>query len=156
MLYFAYGSNMEWHQMRTRCPSAKFVGVAVLGDHRIAFSRASKKRRCGVAGAVYDAGKEIWGAVYEIDDRDIGSLDLSEGYQPGRGKNSYQREQRHVYLDDDLETPLSVEVYFAIPEPDPPLPDQEYKDLILAGARFWHLPEDYIRDVIERIEVQEG
>jgi hypothetical protein len=28
MLYFAYGSNMNWDQMRERCPSARFEFVA--------------------------------------------------------------------------------------------------------------------------------
>jgi hypothetical protein len=30
MFYFAYGSNMDWAQMRGRCPSAKFVAIAEL------------------------------------------------------------------------------------------------------------------------------
>ena len=49
MLYFAYGSNMEWKQMRERCPSAMFVCIAKLKDRRLAFTRKSKDRGCGVA-----------------------------------------------------------------------------------------------------------
>jgi len=52
MLYFAYGSNMDWNQIRGRCPSASFLGIAVLLDHRLAFSRYSTTRNCGVADAV--------------------------------------------------------------------------------------------------------
>src|SRR5260370_28717436 len=82
MLYFAYGSNMDWDQMKTRCPSACFVGVAVLRDHRLAFTRRSKKRACGVADAVPEEGAAVWGAVFEIADVDIGRLDDTEGYRP--------------------------------------------------------------------------
>ena len=32
MFYFAYGSNMDWDQMKQRCPSAHFLGVAELRD----------------------------------------------------------------------------------------------------------------------------
>jgi hypothetical protein len=32
------------------------------------------------------------------------------------------------------------------------LPNQEYKNLILAGARRWRLPDDYIKE-LEAIEV---
>ena len=52
MLYVAYGSNMDWEQMRARCPTARFVGIAELRDHELVFPRKSKKRRCGVASAL--------------------------------------------------------------------------------------------------------
>ena len=70
MLYFAYGSNMDWDQMRTRCPSAAFVGIARLPDHRLAFTRFSKTRKCGVADVVPAKGQSVWGAVFSIDERD--------------------------------------------------------------------------------------
>jgi hypothetical protein len=35
---------------------------------------------------------------------------------------------------------------------NPPVPNQAYKDLILFGARHWHLPDDYIGE-LERVEV---
>ena len=40
----------------------------------------------------------------------------------------------------------------ASPQPDPPLPNAAYKGLILAGAKYWHMPEEYIRE-LEQIEV---
>jgi len=157
MLYFAYGSNMDWDQIRERCPSARFLGIAVLLDHRLAFSRysSSSTRKCGVADAVKYEGKQVWGVVYDIDERDIGNLDKKEGFQLGRRNNSYQREQRHVFLDGNQEKPLAVGIYFATPQPGPHLPSQKYKDLILSGAKYWHLPKDYIRDILEPIQVQE-
>ena len=154
MLYFAYGSNMEWKQMRDRCPSASFVGVARLRDHRLAFTRESKRRKCGVADAVADDGSEVWGVVYQIDERDVGKLDANEDYRPGRQENAYQRESRHVFVDGNKKNPLEVAVYFANPEDQPPLPNQAYKDLILAGAKHWHLPDEYIQDVLEPIKVK--
>lgn len=148
---------MHWDQIRKRCPSARFLGIAVLLNHRLAFSRysSSSTRRCGVADAVKYKGKEVWGVVYDVDERDIGNLDKKEGFQPGRMNNSYKREQRHVFLDGNLEKPLAVEIYFATPQPGPHLPSQKYKDLILSGANYWHLPENYIRDILEPIQVQE-
>ena len=139
--------------MRKRCPSAKFCGVAVLNDHRLSFTRRSKIRSCGVADAVPEKGHSVWGVVFKISERDIGSLDKSEGYRPGRKKNAYVRKERHVFADGDEQSPLAVTVYFAIPEESPPLPSQDYKEQILRGARFWNLPEAYIKDVLEPIEV---
>jgi hypothetical protein len=151
MLYFGYGSNMNWEQMRGRCPSASFVGAAVLGDHKLAFTRKSVTRGCGVADAVRAEHGKLWGVVYEISDRDIGKLDQSEGYRPGRDKNSYWRRECFVLLGGDKQRPLTVVSYFAEPEPNPPLPNSEYKELIVSGARHWHLPTDYIAS-LETIE----
>lgn len=151
MLYFAYGSNMNWEQMRERCPSAHFVGVAEMRDHRLAFTRKSITRGCGVADAVAADGNRVWGVVYEIADLDVGRLDASEGYRPGRKDNSYRREERHVFVDGDEKHPLAVWIYFGNPQPDPPPPNAEYKRLIVSGARHWHLPEDYVRE-LEAIE----
>ena len=89
MLIFAYGSNMNWDQMRERCPSSRFVGIAVLRDHKLAFTRKSVNRGCGVADVVAEDGAQVWGVVYEIVDLDVGKLDASEGFRPGRDMNSY-------------------------------------------------------------------
>ena len=75
VFYFAYGSNMNWQQMQRRCPSARFIGVALLRDHKLAFTRRSIRRNCGVADAVPRPGQKLWGVVYEIADLDVGELD---------------------------------------------------------------------------------
>lgn len=154
LLYFAYGSNMDWLQMQERCPSACFVCVAKLKDFRLAFTRKSVKRNCGVADAVSALGHDVWGVCYEIKERDIGCLNKCEGFDPGmpREKNAYVKEERHVYIDGNEEKPLSVQVYFAIRQPNPPLPNEQYKSQIVGGAKHWHLPKEYIK-VLEQIEV---
>jgi putative DNA methylase len=93
MLYFAYGSNMNWRQIMERCPPVRFVGIALLPDHKLAFTRKSTKRGCGVADAMPEHDQKMWGVVYEINDLDVGKLDASEGYRPGRLKNSYFRRE---------------------------------------------------------------
>lgn len=154
MLTFAYGSNMNWDQMRERCPSSHFVGIAALRDHTLAFTRGSINRGCGVADVVAEEGAQVWGVVFEITDLDVGRLDTSEGFRPGRDQNSYYRRECLVFLDGEDHRPLTVSVYFGERQPNPPLPNDAYKNLILTGARHWHLPDEYIRQV-ERIEVSE-
>ncbi len=46
-----------------------------------------------------------------------------------------------------------VFTYFADPQPNPPLPNIEYKNLILSGAMHWHPPEEYVRRLQEQIKV---
>src|SRR5437762_294637 len=60
MLYFAYGSNLDWAQMKQRCPLAKFVCRAKLPAHRLAFTLKSARRDCGVADVLPDQAKDVW------------------------------------------------------------------------------------------------
>jgi gamma-glutamylcyclotransferase (GGCT)/AIG2-like uncharacterized protein YtfP len=150
-LCFAYGSNMDYEQMRKRCPSARFICIAKLPDHRLAFTRKSVKRNCGVADAVPESGCEVWGVVYEITDEDLERLDRCEGFSPGRARNSYIREKRYVLADGDPNRPIEVHIYFAVREENPPLPNEEYKRQLVKGAQFWSLPAGYIAE-LERIK----
>jgi len=66
MLYFAYGSNMDWSRMRERCPPAGFIFTAKPNRFRLDFTRYSKTNRCGVADIVVDPPSSVWGVVYHI------------------------------------------------------------------------------------------
>ena len=146
-LYFAYGSNMDPTQMAARCPSAGFRCTARLPNHRLAFSRASRKRGCGVADVVPAGGAEVWGVVYEITEMpDLAALDKAEGFVPGRTiGNSYVRTEGSVYPQALPSTPLSVHLYVAEKEPHPPPPDGRYLAQLIRGAEHWGLPEAYRR-----------
>lgn len=144
MYYFAYGSNMDWPQMRRRCPSARFVCVARLPDHRFAIARHSRLRNCGTANIFFHSGCEVWGIVYDVSDRDLATLD---GFEDG-----YRREKVFVYDSNDGNRPIETLVYIAAREDGVPSPDAAYKRLLLAGARHWRLPPDYCA-MLERIEV---
>ena len=75
MHYFAYGSNMNWPQMRERCPSTRFVGTALLPNYRMAFTRNwIKSETAALADALPAHGQKMWGVVYELSERDIGEL----------------------------------------------------------------------------------
>ena len=147
MLYFAYGSNMNWVQMQDRCPSARFQCVAVLPDYKLAFTRKSIKRGCGVADVVPARSQSAWGVVYEINNLDVENLDRFEGYRSGRERNSYWRRECLVLLEGDEHRSQRVFTYFGDPQSKPPGPNAEYKELIVSGARYWHLPDDYIREL---------
>ena len=115
MLYFAYGSNLDPQQLHQRCPSARFVTLAKLPDHRLAFTRYAKDRGCGTCDGVPEPGQEIWGVVFDISEEDLRRMDESEGYQPGRplNENAYFREQREVLRDGKQDEPVLVWLYFA-------------------------------------------
>ena len=153
MLYFAYGSNLDPRQLHQRCPAARFVAVAKLPDHRLAFTRYAKDRGCGTCDGVPDPGQDIWGVVLDISEADLARMDASEGYVPGRplAENAYFREQRQVCRDGKPEQPLLVWLYFANRQPNPPLPNAAYKKQLVNGAKHWGLPEAY-QAQLRRIE----
>jgi len=155
MLYFAYGSNMDAAQMNERCPSAKFVCRAKLPAHRLAFTRRSLRRGCGVADVLRDKTKHVWGVVYELVESDLDALDRDEDFRPGRpdNQNNYTRENCHVWHEGDENRPLLATIYRGHPQPNPPLPDWDYKNLIVTGARHWKLPPYYIQE-LEAIRIE--
>lgn len=141
--------------MRERCPSARFVSIAILKDHRLTFSRKSRCRGCGVADAIPELGHNVWGVVYEIKEQDVNRLDRCEGFDPEklREKNAYIKEERRVFVDGRNDCPLIVKAYFAIKQEGPHLPNADYKNLIITGARNWRLPTEYIDEVLNKIKV---
>jgi hypothetical protein len=156
MLYFAYGSNMNWDQMRERCPSERFDSVARAKNYRLAFTRFSRNRNCGVADIVASEGSEVWGVVFDIRDDEIIKLDESEGYMPGRVRkaNAYERRKLEVHREGSAASPVTLWTYVVVKRLNPtPKPSAKYKEVILDGARHWKLPADYIKE-LERIETQ--
>jgi len=146
MYYFAYGSNMNWRQMRRRCPSARFVCIAHLPGYRFAIARHSRLRDCGTANIFPEAEGTVWGIVYEVSESDMLIMDSFE--------DGYSRYKHFVYrfppLDVQPQLQLSAApsileaiVYIAPKESSVPLPNAEYKRLMLEGARHWQLPADY-------------
>ena len=136
MHYFAYGSNMNRAQMQRRCPSSNFVCVARLADYQFGITRHSRLRDCGTANVFPGPGKEVWGVVCEVSDSELLILD---GFEDG-----YRRTVLPVYALGDGVQPLDALTYIAEIEPNVPLPNFEYKRLILEGARYWQLPSRYI------------
>ena len=143
MHYFAYGSNMNWEQMQRRCPSAQFVCVACLKNYRFAIARHSRLRNCGTANIFADAGSEVWGIVYDVGEQDLTILD---GFEDG-----YRREKAFVLDAGDAQSSVEVLVYIAEREDNVPLPNPEYKRLIVAGARHWNISESYC-SMLEKIQ----
>ena len=155
MLYFAYGSNMDWAQMKQRCPLAKFVCRAKLPAHRLAFTLKSARRDCGVADVAPDQAKAVWSVVYELPDNELKNLDKDESFRPGRPDNQseYTREDHYVWREGHPKRPLLVALYRGHPQLDPPLPSDDYKGVIVDGAKHWSLPAEYIRQ-LESIQTE--
>jgi gamma-glutamylcyclotransferase (GGCT)/AIG2-like uncharacterized protein YtfP len=71
-LYFAYGMNTNLESMRNRCPDAECLGPAELLDYELEFAH-----HCNV---LPKPDSHVPGLLWSITERDLDSLDLTEGY----------------------------------------------------------------------------
>jgi hypothetical protein len=151
--YFAYGSNLMLTEIRRSCPSAERKCVVRLPGFALTFPRKSINRNCGVASIEARQGCEVWGGVYEILASERLELEKREGFRPNRSlsSNSYLPEDLIVFVDGDSANPLNVITFVANPQANSPLPSNDYKNLIIAGAREWNLSAEYIAR-LEQIE----
>jgi gamma-glutamylcyclotransferase (GGCT)/AIG2-like uncharacterized protein YtfP len=140
--YFAYGSNMSDEQIRERCPGHRFVCVARLPDHRLAFTRWSARRAGGVADIVAAPGSSVWGVVFEMTESDMVALDGHEGVHAH--PPAYRRRNVVVLAGEGGATPLDAITYEVCEKsPEDHAPHAAYLGLIRAGARKWNLPQGY-------------
>jgi len=148
MFYFAYGSNLDPEQMRQRCPGHHVVGLAELRDHRLSFPLTSHDWGGGVASVSVAHGESVWGAVHELSDEDLRTLDGYEGYRgPGDQHNLYDRETLPVHLvrADDGSFPRRLHAWIYVARPaNPAPPSSRYLDALLRGARHHRLPDEYV------------
>jgi gamma-glutamylcyclotransferase len=144
-LYFAYASNMEPRRFQRLCPGGTFVGAARLPGRRLAFSRYSRQRRGGSTDIVPDAEAEVWGALYEVSEADLETLDRSEDVPA-----AYRRETVAV---EDAEGRERQAVTYIANRTGDFLPHPDYLRLIVEGAEARGLPPHYV-DALRQIRTQ--
>ena len=92
MLYFAYGSNLNHHQMKNiRCIGSKYLKSTFLKDYKLTFSHPNILNKYGYANVVKKKGSKVPGAIWKITKRHEKILDRYEDFP-----NSYQK--KYFYL----------------------------------------------------------
>ena len=135
-LYFAYGSNLDPEQMDWRCPDAIALGAARLNDW------AWRIGGRGYATVSPSPGHHVWGAIWNVSDSDLASLDRYEGVAGGL----YRREITSVTAKNQ---PVDVHLYIENYD-DHGMPRPDYLERIIAGARWFDLPQAWIDDLAAR------
>src|SRR5580704_2845463 len=109
MWYFAYGSNLnsravtEWcRHYGFRPPPMKSGRPAVLDNYRLCFPIFSEYFGGGIADIVYDPGKYVSGALFDLTEADLKVLDAKVGrkFDAGTGK------EVGVYRRTEVKVPL--------------------------------------------------
>jgi gamma-glutamylcyclotransferase (GGCT)/AIG2-like uncharacterized protein YtfP len=131
--YFAYGSNMDRAHMARLCPQAEALGVASIDHHRFFIAHG------GYGSIARKRGAKVYGVLWRISARDLLALDRYEEI----GDGLYQHAVLPVHFDDKL---LRGLVYVAN-DARPARPRPEYRNLVLAAARDWTLPQVYLAEL---------
>jgi len=132
MYYFAYASNLSPKQMLARCPDAKPKFTVTLPNHELIFTGWSRQWRGGVASIKLCKGKKVIGAIYEISERCLRSLDKYEGYP-----TTYARMNIIVFT--DLGDPIEAITYVKIEQSEETEASQEYLATIQQGYKDWEI-----------------
>jgi gamma-glutamylcyclotransferase len=141
--YFAYGSNIDDLLLDGR--HARFLGVARLDDHRLAFTRRSVRSGMGVADVIAAPGESVWGALYELRPTDAAVLDRKEG-----AGWAYVRQPTQVRTVDG--SAVDAFIYTVLHKEAREIPPSyTYLSRLVEGARKRGLPDTYIRE-LERLE----
>jgi hypothetical protein len=130
MLHFAYGANMHRDVMRRHAPEAQPIGAAALADHRFVITAD------GYASVAPALAHTIHGVLWRITPRDRVRLDAWENV----AGNLYRAEMspvRHA----GQGRPALVYIARTLRAGQP---KASYMELVVAAARAWHLPRDYI------------
>ena len=140
--YFAYGSNMAPDVMARLCPTHRYLGIARLADHRLAFTRRSVKTGSGVADIVEDPGRTVWGVLYEIEPNELVAVDRKEG-----NGWAYTRTIVPVRLGPEGPERAAVTYTVRCKEPTDVPPSRQYLGRVIAAARERGLPDRYIEQL---------
>ncbi|MEO6434464.1 MAG: gamma-glutamylcyclotransferase family protein [Tepidisphaeraceae bacterium] len=144
MWYFAYGSNLnvaavtEWcRHYGHRVPALKIGRSAVLDNYRLCFPLYSEYWGGGIADIIYDPGKYVAGALFDLTAAELAVLDEKVGRKidsAGRDIGLYKQIEvtvapltKHEPVKAITYTGVAVEKYH-IP------PTVHYMDLVIQGA----------------------
>jgi cation transport regulator ChaC len=105
MWYFAYGSNLNTAAFTDWCRKHHHRGTplkcgrpAVLDNHRLCFPIYSDVWGGGIADIVYDPGKYVAGALFEVTEHELSIIDqkVNRRLDAGREVGQYKRAEVRV------------------------------------------------------------
>jgi gamma-glutamylcyclotransferase (GGCT)/AIG2-like uncharacterized protein YtfP len=136
MLYFAYGSNLNHHQMKNiRCIGSKYLKSTFLKDYKLIFCYPNILNKYGYANVVKKKGSKVPGAIWKITKRHEKILDRYEDFP-----NAYQK--KYFYLNGKRIMFYIMNKYFI---KKPPI---SYIDIITKGYKDCNIDLNYTNSFI--------
>lgn len=131
-LYIAYGSNINLKQMAYRCPNSKVVGRSEIKGYELEFR--------GVATIVPKENASVPVLIWELDERDLPTLNRYEGFP-----SFYRQEKMLFEMNGKSYEGMAYLMNRGTVSPPSPL----YYNTILQGYRENGLDESYLETALE-------
>lgn len=132
-LYFSFGSNMDRAHMARLCRGAEALGPARLDNHQYFIAHA------GYASIAQKRGSIVHGVLWKVTAPQLARLDEYESVAAGL----YRHALIPVHHGDKLLRSLA----YVASDPRPGRPKPGYQEAVVAAARAWQLPEEYVREL---------
>jgi gamma-glutamylcyclotransferase len=164
MWYFAYGSNLngravaEWCRHHGhRAPALKGGRPGILDNYRLCFPLFSEFWGGGVADIIYDPGKYVAGALYELTEPEVKILDAKVGRKMEGDKEAGLYKRIDVKIAPlGKGQPVMAATYQGVNiEKYHVPPTQHYMDLLIQGAYSHGLSMMWIQ-YLQSFSIQEG
>ena len=99
MLYFAYGSNLNHHQMQNiRCFGSRYLKAHFIKDYKLIFCHPNKLNKFGYANIIKKSGSKVGGAIWDITKEHEKILDTYEQFPDiYQKKYFYIREKKIMF-----------------------------------------------------------
>jgi gamma-glutamylcyclotransferase (GGCT)/AIG2-like uncharacterized protein YtfP len=142
MYHFGYGSNLSIECVHEELiPNAKFVMKGYLPNFEVQFPFWSPEEKAGYSGIMEAPGELVPGALYEVTEQELITLDNMEGVY----KDRYKRMTYLVLGEDGKFHPADL---FRVIDPQGPFPpSRSYLDIMIKGARDLELDPEYIKKI---------
>jgi gamma-glutamylcyclotransferase (GGCT)/AIG2-like uncharacterized protein YtfP len=145
MLYFSYGSFLDYETLKRHCPGARFVTRAFLPNWEVQFNYLSKTYGAGVTGIEPAPGRLVRGVIYDVPPEEMEHLDVIEAVPEG-----FYYRQRILVVGDEGSL-LEVETYRTTHPQGLFKPSKRYLGLMVKGAKEHGLDPEYVRE-LEAVE----
>jgi gamma-glutamylcyclotransferase (GGCT)/AIG2-like uncharacterized protein YtfP len=132
-LYFSFGANMDRAHMARLCHGAEALGIARLDHHQFFIAHA------GYASIAPKRGAAVHGVLWKVTATHIVKLDAYESVEGGL----YRQTLVPVHHGERLLRALA----YVASDPRPGRPKPGYQEGVVAAAREWQLPEEYVREL---------
>lgn len=137
--YLAYGSNLNVHQMKMRCPDSKVVGKGFINGYELLFKGS-------LTGSYLTIEKKKGGKVpvgiWEVSKLDEVNLDRYEGYP-----TFYYKKDVKIKLNDKE---IDAFVYIMHEDRELGLPTDYYVETCMEGYNFFGFNKKYLINAIKR------
>jgi gamma-glutamylcyclotransferase (GGCT)/AIG2-like uncharacterized protein YtfP len=130
MKYFAYGSNLNVSQMKSRCPDSIGISTAVLHNYKLVERKYADIEKAN--------DEYVNGALYEISKSDLAALDEYEGYP-------YYYDRKEVIVTDNAGVFYKAFVYIMTEQGKQRAGSYtpKYRKICSDGAESWGIPNAF-------------